>query len=319
MGAHPHPPHAHHPASAASGPRYLVAIGLNVAIVVIEVVMGLRIGSAALLADAGHNASDVVGLLLAGGAAWLMTRPGSARFTYGYGKAGILAALGNGLLLVFACGALAFEAIDRLAGAAAAPAGLPVMAVAGLAVVVNLLSALALRAGDAHDVNRRAAVLHLLADAGVSFVVVLAGALIWWTGARWIDPIATLLVVAAILASTWRLLARSLALALDATPEHIDAEAVRSWLRTVPGVADVHDLHIWPMSATDVALTAHLTVPDGGDDTLLRAIGEGLATRFGLRHATLQLETSGLDVCDPCDGGEPEGPPAAGRVRPARA
>ncbi|WP_448584991.1 cation diffusion facilitator family transporter [Thermaurantiacus sp.] len=319
MATHPHPPHVHHRAGGAGSRRYLLAILLNLLIIAVEIRVGQAIGSAALLADAVHNASDVIGLGLAAGAAFLMTRAGPRRFTYGYGKAGILAAIGNGLLLVFVCGALALEAISRLRSGAVAPPGLVVMAVAALAVVINLVSAAALGGGHAHDVNRHGARLHLLADAGISLAVVVAGLLSWQTGAGWIDPVITLLVVLFILGAAWRLLARSLALALDAAPAHVDAAAVRAWLGALPGVTGVHDLHIWPISATEAALTVHLTAPGGGSDALLRIVSDGLRARFGLAHVTIQVETSEPGACDPCDRTPDDRATGGPEVRRARA
>jgi cobalt-zinc-cadmium efflux system protein len=299
-GPHPHGPHDHHGHGRAEGWRYGLAIALNVGVVVVQVVMGIALGSTALLADAGHNASDVLGLLLAGWAAWLMTRPGSARRTYGYGKAGVLAALMNSLLLVFACGALVFEAVERLMHPPAAPPpGNMVMLVAGIAVVGNLLSGWLLMGGHPDDVNRRAAVVHLFADAAVSVGVVASGALIMWTGARWIDPVASLLIVAVILLTTWRILVQSLDMALDAAPRGIDVAAVRAWLGMQAGVEAVHDLHIWPISATETALTAHLVVPAGSGDGLIELVTSGLRAEFGIGHPTIQVERSDCDQCGP--------------------
>lgn len=297
---HPHAPHDHLSHAPAEGWRYALAIALNVGIVVAQLAAGLWLGSTALLADAGHNASDVAGLLLAGGAAWLMTRPGPARRTYGYGKAGVLAALANALLLVFACGALVFEAVARLVvPPEAPPPGGTVMAVAAVAVGINLVSGWLLMGGHPDDVNRRAAVVHLFADAAVSAGVVLAGLLILLTGARWVDPVASLLIVAVILAGTWRILVQSLDMALDAAPRRIDIAAVRLWLADQPGVAAVHDLHIWPISPTALALTAHLVVPDGSGDDLIGTVTAGLAREFGIGHPTLQIERSDCTLgCD---------------------
>ncbi len=295
--AHPHDHHSH---GAAAGWRYGLAIGLNIGIVVLQLVVGLAVGSTALLADAGHNLSDVAGLLLAGGAAWLMTRSGSARRTYGFGKAGVLAALANSLLLVFACGALVFEAVARLLDPPTAPPpGLTVMLVASLAVAINLGSGWLLMGGHPDDVNRRAAVVHLFGDAAVSGAVVLAGLVIALTGARWVDPIASLGIVAVILATTWRILVQSLDMALDAAPRSIDVAAVRTWLAAQPGVTTVHDLHIWPISATETALTAHLVVPVAAQDGLLERVNEGLKSRFSIGHVTVQVEQTDCDAhCD---------------------
>jgi cobalt-zinc-cadmium efflux system protein len=304
--AHPHGPHDHRLHARPGGWRYGLAILLNIGIVAAQVAAGLATGSTALLADAGHNASDVAGLLLAGWAAWLMTRAATPRRTYGFGKAGILAALGNTLLLVFACGALSLEAARRLLDPpAAAPPGAVMMAIALLAAAVNIVSGLLLHHGGAADVNRRAAAMHLFADAGVSLAVVAAGAFIVATGAVWIDPVATLLVVAVILRLAWGLLRQSLDLALDAVPGGIDPDAVRAWLLQQPGVEGVHDLHIWPISATEAALTAHLVMPEGATDSMTGAVRQGLEDRFGLAHATLQVETTEPSCAQGCDGPHP--------------
>lgn len=297
-GHHPHGPHDHHSHAPVAGWRYGLAIALNLGIVAVQLIAGFALGSTALLADAGHNASDVLGLILAGWAAWLMTRTGSRHRTYGYGKAGVLAALTNSLLLVLACGALAFEAIERLLDAdVATPPGGMVMAIAAIAVCINLLSGWLLMGGHPDDVNRRAAVVHLFADAAVSAGVVGAGLIILLTGARWADPVAGLLIVAVILATTWRILVQSLDMALDAAPSRIDVDAVRSWLGKLPGVTDVHDLHIWPISATETALTAHLVVPAGSDDGLIARAIAGLKGEFAIQHPTIQIERTGCDQC----------------------
>lgn len=316
MAAHPHGPHAHHHEEPVGAGRYAVAILLNVGIVVVQVGVGLAIGSSALLADAGHNAGDVAGLLLAGLAAWGAARPAGARRTYGWGKAGVLAALANAVLLLLACGLLAVEAVGKLLAAAPAPPGGPVMAAAAAAVVVNVGSALVLR-GSAADINRRAAVVHLLADAGVSAAVLVAGGVILLTGAWWVDPAVTLAILGVILWSAVGLFRRSLDLALDAVPAHVDVEAVRAWLAARPGVVAVHDVHVWPMSATETAATAHLVVPGGGDDALLADALAGLAREFGIGHATLQVERSGLPG-EPCVAGSAacDQPPAPGGSAP---
>lgn len=300
--AHPHAGHAHHHAGPVGAARYGAAILLNVGIVVMQLLVGFGIGSAALLADAGHNAGDVMALVLAGLAALAATRPGGVRRTFGFGKAGVLAALANAVLLLVASVLLLVEAGAKLVAAAPAPPGGPVMVAAGVAMAANIVSALLLRGGGA-DINRRAAVTHLLADAGVSAGVVAAGGIMLLTGAWWVDPVATILVVAVILWSALGLFRHSLDMALDAAPVHVDVEAVRRWLLTLPGVTAVHDLHIWPMSATETAVMAHLVVPAGGDDALLATAMAGLGERFGLHHATLQVERTDLDR-DACRAGD---------------
>lgn len=296
--AHHHHDHGHaHSHPAPDSKRYGVAIALNLGFVVLEAAAGVFANSTALLSDAAHNLSDVLGLGLAGFAAWLARRETSARRTYGFSKATVLAALANALVLVAACGGLFWEAGRRLF---AQPETTPhiVMAVAAAGVLVNGATALLFAGRD--DVNARGAFLHMAADAGVSAVVIVAGGLIWVTGAQWIDPAVTLLVVVVILAGTWGLLRESLDLALDAAPRNVDVAAVRQFLSEAPGVTAVHDLHIWAMSATTVALTAHLVRPEGGDDAFLTRVAGGVRERFGIGHVTVQIERAPREDCTHC-------------------
>lgn len=292
--AHSHD-HDHHAHPAPSGDRrYTIAIALNLGFVAIETIAGFAANSTALLSDAAHNLSDVLGLALAGGAAWLAKRAVSDKRTYGYSKATVLAALANALVLVGACGAILLEAVQRIA-APEATAPLLVMAVAGAGVLVNGATALLFLRGRAHDVNVRGAYLHMLADAGVSAAVIVAGAAIWFTGANWIDPAISIAVVALILWGTWGLLRESFDLALDAAPAHIDVAAVRAFLAAQPGVTAVHDLHVWAMGASEPSLTAHLVRPEGGDDAFLCAVTAEIATKFSITHVTLQIEREHQD------------------------
>lgn len=292
--AHSHD-HAHH-SPATPDKRYTIAIVLNLGFVVLEAIAGFVANSTALLSDAAHNLSDVLGLALAGGAAWLAKQNSSSRRTYGYSKATVLAALANAVVLLVACGGILWEAADRLfAPEAVEPVF--VMAVAAAGVVVNGATALLFVAGRKHDVNVRGAFLHMLADAGVSAAVIVAGAAIWFTGMAWIDPAISVAVVLLIFWGTWGLLRESLDLALDAAPAHIDVAAVRSYLAEQPGVTAVHDLHVWAMGATEPALTAHLVRPQGNDDAFLAAVAEGVAHRFGISHVTLQVERVHRDDC----------------------
>jgi cobalt-zinc-cadmium efflux system protein len=287
-------PHDHHAHLDGGGMRaFRWSTVLNIALVVGQVAAGLWFGSMALLADAVHNASDVLGLLLAWGAAHLATRRPTRHHTYGLARSTILAALLNAALLLVVCGALAWESISRFADPHPVP-GLGVMAVALFAFAVNAGSAALFWRGRRGDANQRGAFLHLAADAGVSLGVVVAGALIWLTGWAWLDPAAGLLIAAVVLWSGWDLLRESLDLALDAVPRGIQLDAVESALREVPGVRAVHDLHVWPLSTTVAALTAHIE-HDGTPDTdaLLHTIQEQLAERFGIRHATIQFELEG--------------------------
>jgi cobalt-zinc-cadmium efflux system protein len=267
-----------------------IAVGLNLIFVVIEGGFGFLSNSVALIADAGHNLSDVLGLVCAWAAMYLGRRPPGARFTYGLGRSSVLAALTNAVLLLTACGAIAWEAVGRLASPPLV-AGSVVMIVAGSGIVINGSSAWMLHAGSHGDLNRRSAFIHMLGDAAVSVGVLLSGAIIMYTGWSRLDPIVSLLIVAAILVSTWGLLRDSLHLSLDGVPESVNTSAVMSFLAGQRGVTDVHDLHIWALSTTSVALTAHLVVPDrGAEDALLDSVTPNLKRRFHIHHATLQIE-----------------------------
>ena len=267
-----------------------IAVALNLTFVVVEAGFGFLSNSVALIADAGHNLSDVLGLVCAWTAMYLGRRPPGARFTYGLGRSSVLAALANAVLLLLACGAIAWEAVGRLASPPAVAAG-TVVGVAASGIVINGLSAWLLHAGSHGDLNRRSAFIHMLGDAAVSVGVLLSGTLIMFTGWSRIDPMVSLLIVAAILVSTWGLLRDSLHLSLDGVPSSVNSSAVMSYLADQRGVTDVHDLHIWALSTTSVALTAHLVVPDrGADDALLDSITPNLKRRFHIHHATLQIE-----------------------------
>jgi cobalt-zinc-cadmium efflux system protein len=298
MPAHPHHDHAGHAHHHHhdGGERYSIAIALNIAFVALEAGAGLIANSTALLADAGHNLSDVLGLALAGGAAWLGRRTATARRTYGFAKASVLSALANALVLVSACGAIGWEALRRFAAPEPIRPDI-VMLVAAAGVVLNGATALLFLRGRKDDVHVRAAFAHMAADAGVSAAVIVAGLLTLLTGAMWIDPAMSLAVCVVILWSTWDLMRESLNLALDAAPSAIDVEAVRRHLERLPGVAAVHDLHVWAMSATEPALTAHLVLPGGGDDGFLADAAAGLSKNFAIRHATLQIERAHADAC----------------------
>ena len=296
--AHGHGGHHHGPVDTGDW-RYAVGLIVNLAFVAIEFGAGIFSGSTALMADAGHNLSDVLGLAMAGGAAWLARRAGSSRQTYGYGKATVLAALGNALLLIFACGAIAFEAVRRLAEPAPVMSGL-IMAVAAIGFVINLGTALLFMRDQHSDLNARGAYLHMMADAAVSIGVVIAGGIIMFTGWSVIDPLVSLVIVAVILIGTWGLLKDSVNLALDAAPAGMDVDAVRAAFLAIPGVTAVHDLHIWGLSTTETALTAHLCHERADSDALL-AEAQALARgRFSIGHTTLQLESEPLADCPDC-------------------
>jgi cobalt-zinc-cadmium efflux system protein len=272
-----------------------IAVGLNLCFVVIESCFGFLSNSVALIADAGHNLGDVLGLVCAWTAMYLTRRPPGGRFTYGLGRSSVLAALANAVLLLLACGAIAWEAIGRIA-APPAVAGATVAGVAAVGIVLNGISAWMLHGGSHDDLNRRSAFIHMLGDAAVSAGVLISGLLILFTGLSWLDPAVSLLIVAVILVSTWGLLRDSVHLSLDGVPAGVNSSAVLSYLAGQRGVTDVHDLHIWALSTTSVALTAHLVVPDrGAEDALLGSLTPSLKTRFRIDHATLQIER---DRCD---------------------
>jgi len=286
----------HHHAPPDYNRAFAAAVVLNLGFVIVEAVFGLLSDSLALLTDAGHNLSDVMGLLLAWGAAALAKKKPSLHRTYGYSRATIIASLFSGLLLMGAVGAIGWEAANRLFEPAQ-PAGMTIVVVAGIGVVINTVTALFFISGKNVDLNIRGAFLHMAADAGISLGVALSGVLILLYGWNWIDPVISLLIAAAIFFSTWGLLRDSLNLAVDAVPRNVDAAAVRDYLAGLPGVAELHDLHIWPLSTTDTALTAHLvmdTYPDG--DEFLGAVAHDLQARFDISHATIQLERAGSGV-----------------------
>lgn len=298
MGAGHHHHHGHGPpAKGSHGTAFAVAIALNLAFVIAEVAAGLTSGSMALIADAGHNFGDVLSLLLAWGASVLASRPPSARFTYGLKSSSILAALTNAALLWVALGAILIETIRRFADPAPV-AGLTMTLVAGVGILINGLSAVLFAKGRKNDLNLRAAFQHLLADAAVSAGVVIAGLLIMATGLQWIDPVTSLVITVVIGLGSWSLLRDSVRLGLLGVPEGIDETAVRALLKAQPGVSAVHDLHIWPMSTTETALTAHLVVPTGHPgDTFLHDLAHELDHDFGIGHATIQVETTLDDDC----------------------
>jgi cobalt-zinc-cadmium efflux system protein len=283
--------HSHHSHALTDYSRaFAIGILLNLGFVAVEGIYGFLAHSLALLADAGHNLSDVLGLLLAWGAMMLSRRKPTARKTYGLRRSSILAALLNALLLMVAVGAIAWEAIQRFAHPEPVAGG-TVMLVAGVGIVINTITALLFMSGRKKDINIEGAFLHMAADAAVSVGVLVAGALILKTGWQWLDPVVSLVIVAVITIGTWDLARRSLNLAMDAVPEGIDALAVRQYLSGLPGVAAVHDLHIWGMSTTEAALTAHLVKPDAEDeDDFLTHTAHELHDRFGIEHATLQVE-----------------------------
>ncbi|MCJ2019802.1 cation diffusion facilitator family transporter [Methylobacterium sp. E-065] len=292
-----HGGHAHVPKNF--GPAFAIGIALNTVFVVVEAIYGYLSNSMSLVADAGHNLSDVLGLAAAWVAAVLVRRQATARFTYGYRSSSILAALFNAVFLLIAMGAVIWEALVRLAHPEPV-AGTTVMVVAAIGILVNGLTAWLFASGAKGDINVRGAFLHMAADAAVSAGVVIAGLVIQLTGLAWLDPAVSLVIAGLVVWATWGLLRDSLAMSLDAVPQEISPEAVTGFLRGRPGVADLHDLHIWPMSTTSVALTVHLVMEEGyrlSGNGFLTETAEGLRARFGIGHATLQIEEAGGPAC----------------------
>lgn len=303
--AHAHGHHHHHgPGGHSHAPKdfgraFAVGAALNIGFVVAETVAGLMTHSLALLADAGHNLSDVLGLFMAWGAVILAKRAPAGRHTYGLRKGTILASLTNAVFLLVAVGAIAWEAARRFADPQPIQTG-PVMIVAAIGIVINTVTALMFMRGSKHDLNIRGAFLHMAADAGVSAGVVVAAFAMGATGWLWLDPVVSLGIVLVIVLGTWGLLRDSLDLALDAAPRGIDPKAVKDWLAARPGVSEVHDLHIWAMSTTETAMTAHLVrPPEAGDDhdAFLHAACAELHSRFNIGHVTLQIEHGGAASC----------------------
>ncbi|MXO56324.1 cation diffusion facilitator family transporter [Pontixanthobacter gangjinensis] len=280
--------HSHAPADF--GRAFAIGVVLNTAFVIVEATYGFLSGSMALIADAGHNLSDVLALLLAWGASIAAKRAPTGRFTYGYKSSTILAALVNAGLLLVAIGAILFETLHRMSDPAQVE-GMTVVIVAGIGILINGGTALLFMRGQKDDLNIRGAYLHMAADALVSVGVVVAGLAIIFTGANWIDPLTSLVIVAVIAWGTWGLLKDSVKLGLLGVPEGISELDVREFLSDLPGVEAVHDLHIWPMSTTETALTAHLVIPSGHPgDTFLHDISEELAHHHRINHATIQIE-----------------------------
>jgi cobalt-zinc-cadmium efflux system protein len=284
----------HHHAPKRLGVAFAVGAALNLGLVIAEVTFGFLSNSVALVSDGVHNLSDVLGLLLAWAGTWLTTRQPSDRRTYGYRRASILAALANAALLLTATGGLIVEAVQRLFEAQPIASG-TVLWVALVAIAVNLGTALLFMRGRENDINIRGAFLHLMADAAVSLGVVIAALLISKTGWLWLDPVASLGVALVVLASGWGLMRSALDLALDAVPPGVDRSAVEDYLADLPGVTEVHDLHIWGMSTTETALTAHLVRPGALlDDAFLDQIAQELERQFHIQHVTIQLEDGAL-------------------------
>jgi cobalt-zinc-cadmium efflux system protein len=294
---HDHDHHGHDHAPASFGKAFAIGIALNAGFVVLEVVFGLLGHSVALLADAGHNLSDVLGLMVAWVASILVTRAPTARFTYGLSGSSILAALFNAVFLLVVIGGLSWEAIGRLFHPEPVAGG-TVMAVAAAGIVINGICAWLFASGRKGDINIRGAFTHMAADALVSLGVVAAGLVILLTGWLWLDPVVSLVINAIIVLGTWSLLRDSTAMSLNAVPPGIEITKVRAFLAGQPGVHAIHDLHIWGMSTTETALTTHLVMPEGHPgDAFLIELSETLKERYRIGHATFQIETNPNSTC----------------------
>lgn len=274
---------------------FAIGITLNIVFVVVEAVYGFRADSLALVADAGHNLSDVLSLFLAWGASLISKRKPSTRRTYGFRRATILASLLSSIMLLVALGMIAWEAIGRFIEPVPVE-GMTMIIVAGIGVIINSVTAMLFSKGHKHDLNIKGAYLHMAADAGVSLGVVIAGLAIIATGWEWLDPTISLTIVAIILIGTLKLLHESANLSLDAVPPGINSVKVRQYLQDLPGVSEVHDLHIWATSTTENALTVHLTMPQSiGDDTFLCNVSNSLYEKFNIDHPTIQIERGDTD------------------------
>ena len=288
--------HAHVHAPANFGKAFAIGITLNTALVVAEAVYGYLGNSTALLADAGHNLSDVLGLVVAWGASIAARRAPSGRFTYGFRASTILAALANAVFLLVATGAIGWEAILRLREPEPV-AGVTVMVVAGIGILINGFTAMLFARGRKDDINIEGAYLHMAADAAVSLGVVVSAALIIWTGWLWLDPVTSLVICVTILWSTTSLLRGSIDMSMAAAPKGTDLAAIRMFLLERPGVSAIHDLHVWPISTTETALTCHLCMPSGAGDAFLMETAQQLKATFRIGHTTLQVETHPDNGC----------------------
>jgi len=288
--------HGHVHAPANFGKAFAIGIALNTALVVAEAIYGYLGNSTALLADAGHNLSDVLGLVVAWGASIAARRAPSGRFTYGFRASTILAALANAVFLLVATGAIGWEAILRLREPEPV-AGVTVMVVAGIGILINGFTAMLFASGRKDDINIEGAYLHMAADAAVSLGVVVSAALIIWTGWLWLDPVTSLVICATILWSTTNLLRGSIDMSMAAAPKGTDVAAIRALLLARPGVSAIHDLHVWPISTTETALTCHLVMPAGTGDAFLMETAQLLKTTHRIGHTTLQVETHPDNGC----------------------
>ena len=276
---------------------FAIGVLLNIVFVIIEAGYGIAAGSLALIADAGHNLSDVLGLLLAWGAAFMAAKPTTEKRTYGFRKATIIASLASAILLLVALGGIAWEAFGRFFDPKPVE-GIPVIIVAGIGVIINTITALLFVSGRKHDLNIKGAFLHMAADAGVSLGVVIGGVIIMKTGWMVVDPMISLLIVLVILVGTWSLLRDSMNLAMDSVPEGINIAGIREFLAGLENVSQIHDLHVWALSTTEVALSVHLImVDDSLKNNFLSKVQQELHDSFNIEHSTIQIERESDENC----------------------
>jgi len=281
------------------GKAFALGIGLNVTFVIVEIIYGLIANSSALLADAGHNAGDVLGLVFAWAAAWMATIKPKGRYTYGLRKTTILVSILNALFLFVAVAIISWNAIEKLKKPEPVY-GTQIIIIAAIGVIINTLTALLFFKGQKNDLNIKGAFLHMAADAGISLGVVIAGLLINLTGKQWIDPVTSLIIVLVILWGTWKLFTASIDLALDAVPKNIDVQKVKTFLLDQKGVKSIHDLHIWALSTSQIALSVHLFMPNWTNDNFLAELQKELEHEFGIKHVTIQIENTEINCETEC-------------------
>lgn len=292
--------HNHRPIlQISNGKAFALGIGLNVSFVIVEIIYGFMANSSALLADAGHNASDVLGLVFAWTATWMATIKPTGKYTYGLRKTTILVSILNALLLFGAVAIISWNAIEKLKEPEPV-FGTQIIIVAAIGVIINAFTALLFFKGQKNDLNIKGAFLHMAADAGVSLGVVVAGILINTTGELWIDPATSFIIVLVIAWGTWKLFTASIDLALDAVPKHIDFQEIKKFLHDQNGVKSIHDLHIWALSTSQVALSVHLFMPNGTNDNFLAELQEEIEHKFGIKHITIQIENEIIDCETEC-------------------
>ncbi|MDD3281357.1 MAG: cation diffusion facilitator family transporter, partial [Bacteroidales bacterium] len=292
--------HTHnHKTQTSHGRAFALAIGLNITFVIVEIIYGLVANSSSLLADAGHNASDVLGLVFAWAAAWMATIKPKGRYTYGLRKTTILVSILNALFLFGAVAVIGWNAIEKLRNPEPV-LGTQIMIVAAVGVVINTFTALLFIKGQKNDLNIKGAFLHMAADAGVSLGVVVAGLLIKLTGLQWIDSLTSFVILFVIIWGTWKLFSASIDLALDAVPKHINVQKVKDFLNNKTCVESIHDLHIWALSTSEVALSVHLYMPQGTTNTFLSELQEEIEHEFGIKHITIQIENDKINCKTIC-------------------